>query len=314
MQIDPGSHREPTLEMELRYLHPVYSADTEASELVELVDSASLFEVARDALAAISPRKRFATKFGVTVGSVRATKGGQYYIGPRELPDGLAKLAELRASGRLGNYYRHYWGEAFTVDVGFFLTLPARGKYEALDVSRAVARVRIEDQAVEPWLEQLSNAMFDLFVKAASVGRPMHARCSWFFRSGNHEYERLAGVFARDEVGLPSVPGYRTILYLHPAAVLELGGVDAVAAHAPVAVVRPLDHPDGSIGIAAMLCRNPDDLTVNRLEAWRQYLLPVVNLPQEHYRPTSWADFRPEGWLAGVDRPLDVLPRDFEGL
>lgn len=302
------------LEMLVYYRTPVYSADANVGRLIEAVDSALLFDVAREALSVLKPRKQFATDVGVTVGSVRATKNGQTFLGRREMVNGLERLRELRRDGRLGNYSRHYFGPPVWVDAGFDLARPAYGKTAAYELTTVSAHVSIKVDAVREWIAALSDAMFEFFVLVSTIGAPLTARCSWWSRGWNLEFERLTGMWEKHTLGQPTVPGYRTMLYLPPAAVIELGGAAAVSTNAPVADARRIDHVDGSIGMAALLCRTPEELTVERLQEWRNYLEPVLDLPEERYRPASWADRHPDGWLAGKQRPLDILATDFQGL
>ncbi len=56
----------------------------EAVALMDLCWSNPLFDCARQMLADLFPRRRFDTKFGVTVGSPRAGKGGTYFMGRRD--------------------------------------------------------------------------------------------------------------------------------------------------------------------------------------------------------------------------------------
>jgi hypothetical protein len=228
--------------------------------------------------------------------------------------EGLERLGDLRRDGRLGNYSRHYFGPPVWVDAGFDLARPAHGKTPAYDITTVSAHISIKTDAVREWISPLSDAMFDFFALVSTLGAPLTARCSWWSRRWNLEFERLTGMWEKHKLDQPTVPGYRTMLYLPPAAVIALGGADAVSRDAPVANTRRIDHDDGSIGVVAMLCRTPEELTVERLHKWRSYLLPVLDLPEERYRPASWEDHHPNGWFAGHQRPLDILTSDFQGL
>jgi hypothetical protein len=96
----------------------------------------------------------------------------------------------------------------------------------------------------------------------------------------------------------PVVRGYRTMMFLPAWAVDRLGGAWAVVEQAPVSRVERLRGG----GVATLLCEEPDQLTVERLTAWRQYLLPVTRLPTLDTAMPS--KVRPS-------RPLDLLESDW---
>ena len=103
----------------------VFSSTPVCDELLAVIDSWSLFDVGREALGALEPRKKFATALGVTAGSVSSRKGGAYFVGPKDMPDGLARRADYITKNRLGNFDRHYWGTTMTINVGVVFSRPA---------------------------------------------------------------------------------------------------------------------------------------------------------------------------------------------
>ena len=280
--------------MEVHLAGGIESSSPECHRLIEIVDGSPTLEVARNALSVMRPRKKFDTDLGVTVGSFRSGKGGQYYIGPRNLALGLAKRDEYLAKERLCYYSRHHWAEEFTIDVGFALWTP----------TWVHGRVEFKEPEPERWAGNWADAMFTLFVQIVSVAKPLVAYCSWRrdWRHFSRAHLDRVGLAAALEEGKPMTPGTQTILYVPPADVAALGGSERACRDAPVLDAVEIRHGDG-IGIAFRLCRVPEELTTERLMAWREYLLPV--LPSTVSNTNGLVDLD--------ERPLDILPVDFDG-
>lgn len=268
----------------------IASSDPECARLVEIVDGSEVFDVGRRALSSLRPRKKFDTDFGITVGSVRSN-GGQYYIGVRDMATGVAKRDELIAKQRLGNYDRHYWGPPFALDVGFSLV----GRRP-----NASSSLRFKDDEAERWSGEWSDALFELFTQLVSVREPLMARSSWF-REHEDEfaYERMVDLSDKLDADRSIVPGTRWMLYLNPEAVMTLGGVERVWRDAPVLDISQISHGDRT-GVACRLCRLPEELTRERLSAWREFLHPVLDLPHDRK------------YVRELRRPTDILPTDFD--
>lgn len=93
----------------------------------------------------------------------------------------------------------------------------------------------------------------------------------------------------------PQVNFYGWIVWLHPAVLTTLGGLDAVRAAAPVALVREVETTDG-VGAVAQLMADPQEITDVDLRAWKEYLTPVMN-PDPAFVPGQRAEPRPPGVL-----------------
>lgn len=288
---------------------PIWSSDPACSAFLSLIDSSTIFDVARFALRTLRPRKKWETDFGVTVGSTRATKGGQHYVGSRDMADGIAKLNQFLSEDRLGYYSRHHWGEALSVGAGIDLSREFKGAPTRVT---AHATVRFRAAEASAWAGEFSDAVFELFVAMLGVSVPLTARVTWWGEASlNLEYEWLSGMAASHDRGEAIVPGTRAMLHLPPASVRILGGAEAVREDAPALDVREVPAGDNDVGIAVRLCRTPDELTESRLRAWRAYLLPVLDFPSEDRVPANWAPRPTTEWLTESNRPLDILSSDF---
>jgi hypothetical protein len=297
------------LEMAVYFKEPIWSSGPACSDFLSVIDSSPIFSIAERALRAIRPRKKWDTDLGITVGSIRSTKVGQHYVGSRQMAEGVQKLNDLLASQRLGQYRRHHWTDELSVAIGVALSRDLDGQPTR---PIALTSVKLRSPATASWAGEFSDAMFETFVATLNVSTPLTAWASWWGPEGlNYHYEWLSGMAASHERGEAIVPGTRAILHLPPAAVGELGGVDAVRRDAPVLDVREIPGQGDEAGVAVRLCRLPDELTEERLTGWRSYLLPVLDLPSEDRVPSNWTNRPANGWLSNQGKPLDILSSDF---
>jgi hypothetical protein len=145
------------------------------------------------------------------------------------------------------------------------------------------------------WSSGASEWMFRWFLSALQSG-PDVVEGAGTWVSEADDLRSALPIEDGDET--PVVRGYRTMMFLPSWAVDRLGGAWAVEEQAPVSRVERL----AGGGVATLLCHGPDELTEERLTAWRRYLLPVTRLPTAD--TASATDERPS-------RPFDLLATDW---
>jgi len=148
-------------------------------------------------------------------------------------------------------------------------------------------------------LARSGEVMFGMFIDALRRFPPfagwltLGERQDWAFEHGNN----FIHVPMDHE---PFTAGYRWGLFIPNADIERLGGLDRLRNEAPVEDVIVVEPADGtaSPGIATRIRRDITALSEDDVRAWKQYLLPVLDLKPPH-RAFMQA------------RPVDVLHEDW---
>jgi hypothetical protein len=259
---------------------------------VELVSADDLFEVAGDGLRQASSRPRVDTTTTHWVRE-RGTAGRDFLH--RDLVKANAYRDRLRSEGSLASIARMAWVAAPQGDVTMHLwagVLVAPDAGDRLHLSGSWGFVR---GGWQEWGSGASEWMFRWFVSALELGPDVVEGAGTWVREAD-DLRLALPIGHGDET--PVVRGYRTMMFLPASAVDRLGGAWAVVEQAPVSRVERL----AGGGVATLLCHGPDELTDERLTAWRAYLRPVTRLPTADTAVKT--DERPA-------RPLDLLESDW---
>ncbi|MDJ0770491.1 MAG: hypothetical protein QNJ12_16985 [Ilumatobacter sp.] len=275
-------------------------SDCELDRLFEVLEGPGLRRVGTEVLKAVAPRRKLDTMSIYGVQRLGANKI-RFFRG-REHDEALAYREQLRSQGNLR-----------LTSAGFGIRPSDRA--EQIVSCDAALQVRPDGGSSMPlafraswtfwgeawreWAPAASDALFDLFVEVAEAAELISGLATWA-DDPNETYNYAANLW-RDRGSEPFVPGYRTMVFLPPEAAARLGGSERVVSEAPVERVSVLDRG----GVVAMLCHSPDQLTENALSSWRDFLLPVVTLPDFEHARSTWTPTTP------TRRPLDVLASDW---
>lgn len=151
--------------------------------------------------------------------------------------------------------------------------------------------------------DRAAEAIFAMFVRTLGEFVPVAGYVSMAGRNAasNRRFDRDNGYFHTPAEHEPFTAGYHWGLYVPNDDVEILGGRDRFRADAPVDEVVDVEPVDGSPspGLATRLTTKISSITDERLEEWREFLDPVIDIkPPTEARPR-------------LERPVDVLDRDW---
>ncbi|MGB8859003.1 MAG: hypothetical protein WCC60_07100 [Ilumatobacteraceae bacterium] len=272
----------------------------EAGRWVHQAVDGSLVGLARAIHASLGSRSRFETQCSVLLTDRKFRQTGLSGRKLHEFDGPLQKLIDR--------------DDLLDVLVGTVLHHQAQ-VFEVLAVWRdrpSVSRVTVElfNDLRETWAALASDAAFEWMWSMVSNFAVSGGELGWQ-HTPNGDAEVLLNPLLPAHPS-PFVRGYRTIVYLPLELVEVLGGQERVLAEAPVERTRPVVRGGLPAGVVALLARDPQALTTERLAAWREYLLPVFTLAPESQGPEGWeADSLPldclqQDWPGDVDRSADV--------